>query len=195
MSSMKPPRPVPQTAMTSCPKARPPARKHAVHRLGDRGMARELCALGAHPGFESGDQGGAPLQTAAMCRYATQPLCVMRFERSSGRPGWISTNGSKRASKSARGKTATRARAGPLHPVACRLRPCRQCGDGLLPQQLGREVWPLMSVQFSSQKSYPDWRGRAFDATMIAIPIAFSQRLVRLTGARRRRRRASLWRR
>ena len=31
-------------------------------------------------------------------------------------------------------------------------------------QRLGREVWPLMSVQFSSHTGYPGWRGRAFDA-------------------------------
>ncbi len=35
-------------------------------------------------------------------------------------------------------------------------------------QRLGREVWPLMSVQFSSHTGYPGWRGRAFDAAMIA---------------------------
>jgi len=34
-------------------------------------------------------------------------------------------------------------------------------------QRLGREVWPLMSVQFSSHTGYPGWRGRAFDASMI----------------------------
>ena len=34
-------------------------------------------------------------------------------------------------------------------------------------QRLGREVWPLMSVQFSSHAGYPGWRGRAFDAGMI----------------------------
>jgi pyridoxine kinase len=34
-------------------------------------------------------------------------------------------------------------------------------------QRLGREVWPLMSVQFSSHTGYPGWRGRAFDAAMI----------------------------
>jgi pyridoxine kinase len=34
-------------------------------------------------------------------------------------------------------------------------------------QRLGREVWPLMSVQFSSHTGYAGWRGRAFDATMI----------------------------
>ena len=34
-------------------------------------------------------------------------------------------------------------------------------------QRLGREVWPLMTVQFSSHTGYPGWRGRAFDAGMI----------------------------
>ena len=34
-------------------------------------------------------------------------------------------------------------------------------------QRLGREVWPLMSVQFSSHAGYPGWRGRVFDAGMI----------------------------
>ncbi len=39
-------------------------------------------------------------------------------------------------------------------------------------QRLGREVWPLMSVQFSSHTGYPGWRGRAFDAAMIDECIA-----------------------
>jgi pyridoxine kinase len=34
-------------------------------------------------------------------------------------------------------------------------------------QRLGREVWPLMTVQFSSHTGYAGWRGRAFDAPMI----------------------------
>jgi pyridoxine kinase len=34
-------------------------------------------------------------------------------------------------------------------------------------QRLGRDVWPLMSVQFSSHAGYPGWRGRAFDSGMI----------------------------
>ncbi len=34
-------------------------------------------------------------------------------------------------------------------------------------QRLGREVWPLMSVQFSSHTGYAGWRGRVFDAGMI----------------------------
>jgi len=34
-------------------------------------------------------------------------------------------------------------------------------------ERLGREVWPLMTVQFSSHTGYPGWRGRAFDAAMI----------------------------
>ena len=34
-------------------------------------------------------------------------------------------------------------------------------------QRLGRDVWPLMSVQFSSHAGYSGWRGRAFDGHMI----------------------------
>src|SRR5271156_5414395 len=34
-------------------------------------------------------------------------------------------------------------------------------------QRLGREVWLLMTVQFSSHLGYAGWRGRAFDAAMI----------------------------
>ena len=34
-------------------------------------------------------------------------------------------------------------------------------------QRLGREVWPLLTVQFSSHLGYAGWRGRAFDAAMI----------------------------
>ena len=34
-------------------------------------------------------------------------------------------------------------------------------------QRLGREVWPLMTVQYSSHVGYAGWRGRAFDAAMI----------------------------
>ena len=34
-------------------------------------------------------------------------------------------------------------------------------------QRLGREVWPLMTVQFSSHLGYAGWRGRAFDANLI----------------------------
>ena len=36
-------------------------------------------------------------------------------------------------------------------------------------QRLGREVWPLMTVQYSSHVGYAGWRGRAFDAAMIAF--------------------------
>ena len=39
-------------------------------------------------------------------------------------------------------------------------------------QRLGREVWPLMSVQFSSHTGYPGWRGRAFDAATIDDCVA-----------------------
>jgi len=34
-------------------------------------------------------------------------------------------------------------------------------------QRLGREMWPLMTVQYSSHVGYAGWRGRAFDAAMI----------------------------
>jgi len=34
-------------------------------------------------------------------------------------------------------------------------------------QRLGREVWPLMTVQFSSHVGYSGWRGRPFDGAMI----------------------------
>jgi pyridoxine kinase len=39
-------------------------------------------------------------------------------------------------------------------------------------QRLGREVWPLMTVQFSSHTGYIGWRGRAFDAGMIDECVA-----------------------
>ena len=34
-------------------------------------------------------------------------------------------------------------------------------------QRLGREVWPLMTLQYSSHLGYAGWRGGAFDAAMI----------------------------
>ncbi len=39
-------------------------------------------------------------------------------------------------------------------------------------QRLGREVWPLMTVQFSSHTGYAGWRGRVFDAAMIDECVA-----------------------
>jgi pyridoxine kinase len=39
-------------------------------------------------------------------------------------------------------------------------------------QRLGREVWPLMTVQFSSHAGYSGWRGRAFDGAMIDECVA-----------------------
>jgi pyridoxine kinase len=39
-------------------------------------------------------------------------------------------------------------------------------------QRLGREVWPLMTVQFSSHAGYAGWRGRAFDAGLVDECIA-----------------------
>jgi pyridoxine kinase len=44
-------------------------------------------------------------------------------------------------------------------------------------QRLGREVWPLMTVQFSSHAGYPGWRGRAFDAAMIDECVAGLQEI------------------
>jgi pyridoxine kinase len=49
-------------------------------------------------------------------------------------------------------------------------------------QRLGREVWPLMSVQFSSHTGYPGWRGRAFDAGMIDECVAGLEAIGALTG-------------
>ncbi|MGH6797333.1 MAG: pyridoxal kinase PdxY [Roseiarcus sp.] len=39
-------------------------------------------------------------------------------------------------------------------------------------QRLGREVWPLMTVQFSSHTGYAGWRGGAFDASLIDECVA-----------------------
>src|SRR5271157_6302806 len=39
-------------------------------------------------------------------------------------------------------------------------------------QRLGREVWPLMTVQFSCHTGYAGWRGRAFDAGLIDECVA-----------------------
>jgi len=39
-------------------------------------------------------------------------------------------------------------------------------------QRLGREVWPLMTVEFSSHAGYAGWRGRAFDAGLIDECVA-----------------------
>src|SRR5579871_5678132 len=39
-------------------------------------------------------------------------------------------------------------------------------------QRLGREVWPIMTVQFPSHTGYAGWRGRAFDAGMIDECVA-----------------------
>ena len=39
-------------------------------------------------------------------------------------------------------------------------------------QRLGREVWPLMTVQFSSHAGYAGWRGSAFDAGLIDECVA-----------------------
>ena len=49
-------------------------------------------------------------------------------------------------------------------------------------QRLGREVWPLMSVQFSSHTGYPGWRGQAFDAGMIDACVAGLEAIGVLSG-------------
>lgn len=49
-------------------------------------------------------------------------------------------------------------------------------------QRLGREVWPLMSVQFSSHTGRAGWRGRAFDAGMIDECVAGMQAIAALEG-------------
>ncbi len=49
-------------------------------------------------------------------------------------------------------------------------------------QRLGREVWPLMSVQFSSHTGYAGWRGQAFDAVMIDDCVAGLEAIGALAG-------------
>ena len=39
-------------------------------------------------------------------------------------------------------------------------------------QRLGREVWPIHTVQFSSHAGYPGWRGRAFEPDLIDECVA-----------------------
>ena len=39
-------------------------------------------------------------------------------------------------------------------------------------QRLGREVWPIDTVQFSSHAGYPGWRGRAFEPADIGECVA-----------------------
>ncbi|HXT08017.1 MAG TPA: pyridoxal kinase PdxY [Roseiarcus sp.] len=39
-------------------------------------------------------------------------------------------------------------------------------------QRLGREVWPLHTVQFSSHAGYPGWRGEAFPPALIGDCVA-----------------------
>ena len=51
-----------------------PAREHVVDRLGNRGMAREFGALGAHPVFQPGDQGGAPFAPRAQTLLSGQSI-------------------------------------------------------------------------------------------------------------------------
>src|SRR5271165_3977514 len=56
-------------------------------------------------------------------------------------------------------------------------------------QRLGREVWPLMTVQFSSHAGYPGFKGRAFDAAMIddcVGGLAANRVMARRAGAPRR---------
>ncbi len=49
-------------------------------------------------------------------------------------------------------------------------------------QRLGREVWPLMSVQFSSHTGYAGWRGEAFGAGMIDDCVAGLEAIGALAG-------------
>ena len=49
-------------------------------------------------------------------------------------------------------------------------------------QRLGREVWPLMTVQFSSHAGYAGWRGSAFDAGLIDECVAGLQAIGALSG-------------
>jgi pyridoxine kinase len=49
-------------------------------------------------------------------------------------------------------------------------------------QRLGREVWPLMTVQFSSHAGHAGWRGRAFDAGLIDECVAGLQVIGVLSG-------------
>ncbi len=51
-----------------------PAREHVVDRLGNRGMAREFGALGAHPVFQPGDQGGALFAPRAQALLSGQSI-------------------------------------------------------------------------------------------------------------------------
>jgi pyridoxine kinase len=39
-------------------------------------------------------------------------------------------------------------------------------------QRMGREVWPLNTVQFSSHAGYPGWKGRAFEAAFLDELVA-----------------------
>ena len=39
-------------------------------------------------------------------------------------------------------------------------------------QRLGREVWPIDTVQFSSHAGYPGWRGRPFEPELIGECVA-----------------------
>jgi pyridoxine kinase len=49
-------------------------------------------------------------------------------------------------------------------------------------QRLGREVWPMMTVQFSSHAGYAGWRGRAFYAGLIDECVAGLQAIGVLSG-------------
>src|SRR5580704_19476916 len=51
-----------------------PAREHVVDRLSNRGMAREFGALGAHPVFQPGDQGGALFAPRAQTLLSGQSI-------------------------------------------------------------------------------------------------------------------------
>ena len=59
-----------------------PAREHVVDRLGNRGVAREFGARGAHPVFQPGDQGGALFAPRAQPLLSGNPLISRSMSKS-----------------------------------------------------------------------------------------------------------------
>src|SRR3954452_15162505 len=49
-------------------------------------------------------------------------------------------------------------------------------------QRLGREVWPIDTVQFSSHAGYPGWRGEAFAPALIGECLAGLDAIGALSG-------------
>jgi pyridoxine kinase len=49
-------------------------------------------------------------------------------------------------------------------------------------QRLGREVWPLMTVQFSSHAGYAGWRGEAFSPALIGACVSGLDAIGALSG-------------